>query len=160
MTTFDNPYGSSRHADPSIRVREGAPMASPIAVYDYDRYSQLAGPLTEPDAGRPYSVRYRSLLAQEPHRIRAGLLLCAAPVFSAILLVWLLQPDHWVHRQYVSRWENAADTAMLVAIGLIEVFRLFTVVSNAHATLVARDPVPVVPENGTKVAFLTSFVPG
>ncbi|NEE36209.1 glycosyltransferase, partial [Streptomyces sp. SID7982] len=32
--------------------------------------------------------------------------------------------------------------------------------SNAHATLVARDPVPVVPESGTRVAFLTSFVPG
>ncbi|OEV22240.1 hypothetical protein AN219_27110, partial [Streptomyces nanshensis] len=31
---------------------------------------------------------------------------------------------------------------------------------NAHATLVARDPVPVVPEAGTRVAFLTSFVPG
>ena len=34
------------------------------------------------------------------------------------------------------------------------------VLSNAHATLVARDPVPVVPETGTRVAFLTSFVPG
>ena len=32
--------------------------------------------------------------------------------------------------------------------------------SIAHATLVARDPVPVVPETGTRVAFLTTFVPG
>ncbi|MGP4004606.1 glycosyl transferase, partial [Streptomyces sp. 8N706] len=135
-------------------------MASQTQVYDYERYSQLAGPLTEPDPDRPYRVRYRSLLAQERHRIRAALLLAAAPVVSAVLLVWLLQPGHWVHREYVARWETAADAVMLVSIGLIEVFRLFTVVSNAHATLVARDPVPVVPENGTKVAFLTSFVPG
>ncbi|MER5974821.1 glycosyl transferase, partial [Streptomyces sp. NPDC002055] len=135
-------------------------MASHRQVYDYERYSRLAGPLTEPEPDRPYRVRYRSLLAQEPHRIRAALLLGAAPVLSAVLLVWLLQPEHWVHRTYVSGWETAADTTMLVSIGLIELFRLFTVVSNAHATLVARDPVPVVPEKGTKVAFLTSFVPG
>lgn len=128
--------------------------------YDYDRYSQLAGPLTDPPPNVPYRVRYRSLLAQEPHRVRAALLLAAAPTVSAILLFWLLQPEHWVHRSYVSGWETAADTVMLVSIGLIEVFRLFTVVSNAHATLVARDPIPVHAQPGTRVAFLTSFVPG
>nr|WP_232544365.1 glycosyltransferase family 2 protein [Streptomyces buecherae] len=143
----------------------GAPLArpteqTPAPRYDYDRYSQLAGPLTEPPADAPYRVRYRSLLAQEPHRVRAALLLAAAPTVSAILLVWLLRPEHWVHREYVSGWETAADTVMLVAIGLIEVFRLFTVVSNAHATLVARDPIPVHAAPGTRVAFLTSFVPG
>ncbi|MGP3980467.1 glycosyl transferase, partial [Streptomyces sp. KR80] len=127
-------------------------MASPSHVYDYDRYSQLAGPLTEPEPGRPYRVRYRGLLAQERHRRRAGLLLCTAPVVSAFLLVWLMQPKHWVHRPYASRWETVADLVMLVSIGLIELFRTLNVLSNAHATLVARDPIPVVPENGTKVA--------
>ncbi|MEU9793450.1 cellulose synthase catalytic subunit [Streptomyces sparsogenes] len=132
----------------------------PAGRYEYKRYSQLAGPLTQPPPGRPYRVRCRSLLAQEPHRVRAALLLCAAPVCSALLLLWLLQPQHWVHRDYVTAWETAADWTMLVSIALIEAFRLFTVVSNAHATLVARDPVPVVAEPGTRVAFLTSFVPG
>ncbi|GLV74710.1 glycosyl transferase [Streptomyces hygroscopicus subsp. hygroscopicus] len=137
-------------------------------MYEYKRYSELAGPLTEAPADRAtdrptdraYRVRYRSLLAQEPHRFRAALLLCAAPVCSALLLLWLLRPDHWVTRDYAPAWQTAADVAMLVSIGLIEGFRLFTVVSNAHATLMARDPVPVVPEPGTRVAFLTSFVPG
>ncbi|WP_102934132.1 glycosyltransferase family 2 protein [Streptomyces malaysiensis] len=129
-------------------------------VYEYRRYSELAGPLTSAPTGRPYRVRCRSLLAQEPHRFRAALLLCAAPVCSALLLLWLLHPGHWVERDYAPWWQRAADVAMLVSIALIEGFRLFTVVSNAHATLVARDPVPVVPEPGTRVAFLTSFVPG
>ncbi|GHJ29446.1 glycosyl transferase [Streptomyces hygroscopicus subsp. sporocinereus] len=133
-------------------------------MYEYKRYSELAGPLTAAPADRvtdrPYRVRYRSLLAQEPHRFRAALLLCAAPVCSALLLLWLLRPDHWVTRDYAPAWQTAADVAMLVSIGLIEGFRLFTVVSNAHATLMARDPVPVVPEPGSRVAFLTSFVPG
>lgn len=53
----------------------------------------------------------------------------------------------------------ALDIVMLVSIGLIEFFRCMNVLSNAHATLVARDPVPVVPETGTRVAFLTSSCP-
>ncbi|WP_301127561.1 glycosyltransferase family 2 protein [Streptomyces cacaoi] len=130
--------------------------------YDYEHYSRLAGPLTQPEPGKPYRVRYRSLLADEPHRIRAGFLLCLAPVLSAGLLIWLMQPQHWTQRDdgEVSDLVLKLDIVMLVAIGLIELFRTLNVISNAHATLVARDPVPVVPEAGTRVAFLTSFVPG
>ncbi|MEU8525056.1 cellulose synthase catalytic subunit [Streptomyces sp. NPDC048629] len=130
--------------------------------YDYEHYSRLAGPLTEPDPAKPYTVRYRSLLAQEPHRLRAGLLLAAAPLVSLCLFAWLMQPRHWTERD--PNLDNdllrALDVVMLVSIGLIELFRTVNVLSNAHATLVARDPVPVVPEPGTRVAFLTSFVPG
>lgn len=168
QTTPDDAPTSTRPTAAPVPAPTAAPSTAPSpgtadkqpTRYDYDRYSQLAGPLTDPPAGEPYRVRYRSLLAQEPHRVRAALLLAAAPAVSALLLVWLLRPEHWVHRTYVSRWVTTADAVMLVSIGLIEVFRLFTVVSNAHATLVARDPVPVRAAAGTKVAFLTSFVPG
>ncbi|MFI1797106.1 glycosyltransferase family 2 protein [Streptomyces sp. NPDC020379] len=128
--------------------------------FDYEHYSRLAGPLTEPEPGRPYRVRYRSLLADETHRVLGALLLGAAPVVSLGLLLWLMQPAHWTHRDHSTPLMRSLDTVMLVSIGLIELFRTLNVVSNAHATLVARDPVPVVPESGTKVAFLTSFVPG
>jgi hypothetical protein len=137
------------------RLRKSLPK------YDYEHYSRLAGPLTQPEPGRPYTVRYRSLLAQEPHRIRAALMLCAAPLLSVVLLVWLLRPAHWTERDHPAHgFLPALDTVMLVSIGLIEFFRCLNVLSNAHATLVARDPVPVVPQTGTRVAFLTSFVPG
>ncbi|MGW8884392.1 glycosyltransferase family 2 protein [Streptomyces sp. NPDC055749] len=130
--------------------------------YDYEHYSRLAGPLTQPESDRPYTVRYRSLLSQEPHRFRAALLLGAAPLVSLGLFAWLMQPGHWTERD--PNLENDTllilDIVMLVSIGLIELFRTMNVLSNAHATLVARDPIPVVPETGTKVAFLTSFVPG
>ncbi|MFE4794497.1 glycosyltransferase family 2 protein [Streptomyces sp. NPDC056708] len=130
--------------------------------YDYEHYSRLAGPLTHPDPGRPYRVQYRSLISQEPHRIRAALLLGAAPLVSLGLFVWLMQPDHWTRRDPNPKNDTllVLDVVMLVSIGLIELFRTLNVLSNAHATLVARDPVPVVPETGTRVAFLTSFVPG
>ncbi|MFE3230332.1 hypothetical protein ACFXKA_42795, partial [Nocardia sp. NPDC059228] len=133
-----------------------------LPKYDYEHYSRLAGPLTQPDPNKPYKVQYRSLLSQEPHRIRAALLLGAAPLLSLGLFAWLMQPQHWTERDPNLKNDTllVLDIVMLVSIGLIELFRTMNVLSNAHATLVARDPVPVVPASGTRVAFLTSFVPG
>ncbi|MFJ5263860.1 glycosyltransferase family 2 protein [Streptomyces sp. NPDC088387] len=127
--------------------------------YDYDTHSRLAGPLTEPSR-RAYQVRYTSLLAQEPHRIRAILLMTLAPVLTGILLVYLVWPSHWVEREGGDRWLVWLDVLMLISIGLIELFMVVNVASVAHATLVARDPVPVFPQPGTRVAFLTTYVPG
>ncbi|MGW1812773.1 glycosyltransferase family 2 protein [Streptomyces sp. NPDC002125] len=166
------PSGDRQHNDPSRTVqlrippqpRAGRPKRQTKAPprYDYEHHSRLAGPLTQPDPGRPYTVRYRSLLSQETHRVRAALLLGAAPLVSLGLFVWLMQPEHWTERD--PNLDNDTllilDIVMLVSIGLIELFRTMNVLSNAHATLVARDPVPVIPESGTRVAFLTSFVPG
>ncbi|MEU2870046.1 cellulose synthase catalytic subunit [Streptomyces olivoreticuli] len=147
---------------PGDRTAVRSPVRPPGARprFDYEHYSRLAGPLTEPEPGRPYRVRYRSLLADETHRVLGALLLGAAPFVSLGLLLWLMQPAHWTHRDHSTPLMRHLDTVMLVSIGLIELFRTLNVTSNAHATLVARDPVPVVPETGTKVAFLTSFVPG
>uniref|UniRef100_UPI000A7B14E8 glycosyltransferase family 2 protein n=1 Tax=Peterkaempfera griseoplana TaxID=66896 RepID=UPI000A7B14E8 len=136
------------------------PAARPPG-YDYARYSRLAGPLTEPGLRRPYQVQYRSLLRLERHRVRAALLLTCAPLLEAALLVWLLLPWHWPHRPGEQQlWLLAGDKAMISIVAAIEVFRLINVVSNSHATLVARDPVPVTPQCGTRVAFLTTCVPG
>ncbi|BBC32903.1 Glycosyl transferase [Streptomyces graminofaciens] len=127
--------------------------------YDYDSHSVLAGPLTEPP-GSAYQVRYIRLLSREPHRIRAVLLMTLAPVLTGLLLVYLVWPTHWVSREGADSWLVGLDVTMLIAIGLIELFMVVNVASIAHATMVARDPVPVVPEPGTRVAFLTTYVPG
>ncbi|MFE4669579.1 glycosyltransferase family 2 protein [Streptomyces sp. NPDC056716] len=127
--------------------------------YDYHTHSRLAGPLTEPP-GDAYQVRYTSLLAREPHRIRAVLLMVLAPLVTGLLLVYLVWPSHWVEREGGERWLVRLDATMLISIGLIGLFMVVNVASVAHATLVARDPVPVVPEPGTRVAFLTTYVPG
>ncbi|MEV8308062.1 cellulose synthase catalytic subunit [Streptomyces flavidovirens] len=127
--------------------------------YDYETHSRLAGPLTEPGT-TAYRVQYRSLMAQEPHRIRAVLLMTLAPLLSALLLVYLVWPTHWTEREGGDRWLVHLDRVMLASIGMIMFFMLVNVVSIAHATMVARDPVPVTPEPGTRVAFLTTYVPG
>ncbi|WP_329243558.1 glycosyltransferase family 2 protein [Streptomyces canus] len=164
------PTGARQNFDPSDTTQLRLPshrtgtlrrIKKTLPKYDYEHYSRLAGPLTQPDPGQPYKVQYRSLISQEPHRIRVALMLAAAPLLSLVLLAWLLQPEHWTERDYPAfSWLPALDIVMLVSIGLIEFFRCMNVLSNAHATLVARDPIPVVPETGTRVAFLTSFVPG
>ncbi|MFD7966507.1 glycosyltransferase family 2 protein [Streptomyces zaomyceticus] len=127
--------------------------------YDYDSYSRLAGPLTEPDPVA-YRVRYRSLLSKEPHRVRAVLLMCLAPILSALLLAYLVWPGHRTVREGGDPLLVHLDTVMLVSIGLICFFILVNVISIAHATMVARDPIPVYAEKGTRVAFLTTYVPG
>ncbi|WP_405916069.1 glycosyltransferase family 2 protein [Streptomyces sp. NBC_00728] len=127
--------------------------------YDYDTCSRLAGPLTQP-SGTGYRVQYTQLLSREPHRIRAILLMTLAPVVTGALLVYLVWPTHWVDREGAESWLIALDTTMLVSIGLIEFFMVVNVMSIAHAAMAARDPVPVVPEQGTRVAFLTTYVPG
>ncbi|MFF3750997.1 glycosyltransferase family 2 protein [Streptomyces sp. NPDC002018] len=128
--------------------------------YDYETFSCLAGPLTEPDRSGVYRVGYHSLLAREPHRIRAVLLMTLAPVLSGVLLVYLVWPTHRTEREGGDHWLVVFDAVMLGAIGLISLFMLVNVVSVAHATLVARDPIPVPAEAGTRVAFLTTYVPG
>ncbi|MET9730087.1 cellulose synthase catalytic subunit [Streptomyces sp. NPDC006458] len=128
--------------------------------YDYDTHSRLAGPLTETGRGTAYQVRYTSLLSREPHRIRAVALMSLAPLVTGILLIYLVWPTHWVEREGGEPWMIRLDVVMLIAIALIELFMVVNVASVAHATLVARDPVPVVPEDGTRVAFLTTYVPG
>ncbi|NBE50704.1 glycosyltransferase family 2 protein [Streptomyces boluensis] len=129
--------------------------------YDYDTHSTLAGPLTEPAGGHGgYRVQYTKLLSGEPHRIRAVLLMILAPVLTGLLMVYLVWPTHWTQREGGERWLVWLDVTMLLAIGAIELFMLINVISIAHATLVARDPVPVRPEPGTRVAFLTTYVPG
>ncbi|MFF4098327.1 glycosyltransferase family 2 protein [Streptomyces sp. NPDC001903] len=133
--------------------------------FDYETHSRLAGPFAEPDrtaTAGVYRVGYRSLLAREElrTRIRAVLLMALAPVAAAGLLLYLVWPTHRTVREGGDRRLVALDAVMLCSIALIMLFMLVNVLSVAHATMVARDPVPVPPEPGTKVAFLTTYVPG
>ncbi|MFE6865466.1 glycosyltransferase family 2 protein [Kitasatospora sp. NPDC057692] len=152
----------AKGTEPSAPAATPDPIAVPEAPYDYAYFSRLAGRAVEdPAPDEPYRVQYRSLLRREPHRIRAALLLLAAPLVEGVLLVWLLQPGHWpVRPGETDTWLLVGDKVMIGIIAVVEAFRLVNVVSNVHATLAARDPVPVTPERGTRVAFLTTLVPG
>ncbi|RLU81619.1 glycosyl transferase, partial [Streptomyces griseocarneus] len=107
--------------------------------YDYGRFSVLAGELGGVPVGG-YRVGFRRLWGCGGGWW-LGWLVGGAPLFGLGLLVWLLWPVHWVVR---GGWLGWVDGLMLVCVGLVEVFRVVNVVSVAHASWVARDPVPVV----------------
>ncbi|WP_372504601.1 glycosyltransferase family 2 protein [Streptomyces telluris] len=137
-----------------------SPLTDPgtSGTYDYDGFSRLAGAMEEPPPLGTYRVGFRRMPGREGVvSVWVGLLVALAPLMAAGVLVWLMWPGHWVVR---GGWPAVGDVAMLASMGLVEVFRVVNVVSVAHASCAARDPVPVRAQPGARVAFCTSFVPG
>lgn len=121
----------------------------PAEGHDHD-----SGP-TEP-LTTGYRVRYR-----RPARTGAAvLLLPVLPAVTGLLLLHVLWPTHWTQGGSGRRWLVLADSLTLVSVGLFELFLLANVAAVAYALSVARDPVPVAPGPGTRLALLTTCVPG
>ncbi|WP_307834738.1 glycosyltransferase family 2 protein [Paractinoplanes lichenicola] len=128
----------------------------PAPRYDYDAYSGLAGPAVPPP-DEPGPIAMRRLTGRRPLGNIAITLFAFA--FEATFVTWLLSsvtvPDRALHPTL-----HAATWFMIVATLLIEVFRLVNVVTLCLATIWARDPEPLAPDPGLRVAFLTTIVPG
>lgn len=136
--------------DPYVRT-----SVMPDAAYPYREFSELAGPFTEPLAD--HRVQYRPMLARV-RRLRGFGLVTLALLCETVFLVWLLLPSHYPTND--GSWQYWLSMTMVASVGLVEGLRLLNVGTLALATLNARDPLPVPPEPGTRVAFLTSLVPG
>ena len=132
----------------------GVPTVSESS-YDYDRASHYAGVAEQaPDKG--YRVEYRRLPRWRPVRTTA-LALCM-PLLAVGFLVWLLLPSHWPNNLH-SPFLTVVSFSMLGSIAILEVIRIINIATLCLATVLARDPIPVVPERGTRVAFVTTIVP-
>ncbi len=136
------------------KLDEPAAPADVAIRYDYERYSTLAGEFEEPMQGPV--VRYRRPVGARPRRQLAGTVLVM--LIQTGFLVWLFSPSHLPH---LSRHPliAAASIVMVGSIYLIELFRFINVSSLCIASTLARDPVPLPAEHGTRVAFLTTIVP-
>jgi cellulose synthase/poly-beta-1,6-N-acetylglucosamine synthase-like glycosyltransferase len=135
-----------------------APPSEPAAGrYDYARFSQLSGQVTDPPDDASPRIRYRRLPNTRPLRSIFGALTVIATQMA--LFVWILLPRHWplVGEDLVLR---VSALVMLCSIYAIEAFRLVNVSTLGLATALARDPVPIRAEPGSRVAFLTTIVPG
>jgi len=129
-------------------------VSEPDPGYLYSEFSELAGPLQ--DAGENYQVAFKSVTTGGT-RVRAYLLVGAALLFEAFFLGWLLKPSHYP--QGDGTWQFWMAVTMVVSIGIIESMRLLNVSTLAFATLNARDPIPVKPARGLRIAFVTTIVP-
>ncbi|HSZ30432.1 MAG TPA: hypothetical protein VK784_11850, partial [Pseudonocardiaceae bacterium] len=80
--------------------------------------------------------------------------------FGIFFFVWLVaDSDHYPDGQ--SHWAlTTLHFLPVVSIIAIELFRLVNVATLCISTVLARDPLPVEPQPGTRVAFLTTIVPG
>lgn len=127
------------------------------ATPDYARFSRLAGPLQAAPAG-PYRVQYRNLVRKRGGLASSVLIVVADVVFAVVFFTWLLSPEHLPQGERPG-WEQVATWSAAASILLIELFKITNVLTLCLSSLVARDPVPVAPEPGTRVAFLTTIVP-
>lgn len=131
----------------------------PSEGHDHDSCGRHGGALAEPPAAG-YRVRYRGLPRTRRRRIGAVLLMPLVPAVTGLLLLYVLWPTHWTQGGGGRRWLVLADSLTLVSVGLVELFLLANVAAVAYALSVARDPVPVTPEPGRVLAFLTTYTPG
>jgi hypothetical protein len=138
-----------------------APLASVSGpaegCYDYARFSQLTGQVTDPPRDAPAKVRYKRLPNTRPLRGILGATIVMAT--QTAFFVWILLPQHW---PLASKHPVLGISAlvMLSSIYAIEWFRLVNVSTLCLATALARDPVPIRAEPGSRVAFITTIVPG
>ena len=124
-------------------------------------FSEMAGPVTDPPTDEPYRVRYRGVhMSDGARRYLGSLVVVILNVAVEIgFVVWLLHPDH--HPEVDNGgFALAANAFVIASIALVEGLRLVNVVSLSLASILACDPIPVRPDAGLRVAFLTTIVPG
>jgi cellulose synthase/poly-beta-1,6-N-acetylglucosamine synthase-like glycosyltransferase len=112
--------------------------------------------LTEPSDAANYRVRFKRLGEWRP--VRTWLLVVAALIFISGFFGWLMLPSHWHDGAYHGLL-HVASLVMVINTGIIGVITLISLWILCRASLLARDPVPVRPKAGTRVAFLTTIVP-
>lgn len=123
--------------------------------YDYEAHSRIAGPLQDaPETD--YTVRFKGVM--KPRDAFKALVFVVLNLGIEItFLIWLFLGGHISVTD--SQAMNVATIVIVACIAIIELFRLINVFTLCLATLLARDPIPVQPESGLRVAFTTTIVP-
>jgi cellulose synthase/poly-beta-1,6-N-acetylglucosamine synthase-like glycosyltransferase len=124
-------------------------------------FSTLAGCAVRAKASDgQYRVRFRAIKARNGRLrfIRSIGLAVVNLTIETLFFCWLLQPGH-LPASGATGWTTAADLFVIISIAVVELLRLINVVSLSLASVVARDPVPVRPQNNLVLAFVTTIVP-
>lgn len=157
------------------RITEGhgtAPHATAFPVTDFPsgpayrpprltpdecaRFATLAGPAEAAPRG-PYSVRFRRERDAQP--VAAFLLAAAVFVAEVAFVAWLvLWVEHYPDASGPPL-ETAAEIFMVLAVVALAVFQMVNITTLCLSTSLARHPIPVPPDPGLRVAFLTTLVP-
>ena len=161
-TTVDADLKIDSRSEPA-QVSDGQEQLnghSAVGIPNYAAFSHLAGSCAYLPKWAEYRVQYRSLFRSHRRRLLAAVVIVADLSFGIFFCVWLIgSSDHYPDSQ--DHWTlTTLHLLPVVFIIIIELFRLANIATLCISTALARDPIPVEPEPGTRVAFLTTIVPG
>jgi cellulose synthase/poly-beta-1,6-N-acetylglucosamine synthase-like glycosyltransferase len=130
-----------------------------VAVtFDYASFSTLSGPLGRPADDVPHRVAYRRVLAgRELWRVLP--LLVGTLCLSSLFFVWLVLPRHYPGGEFLPRRVRIGNAIMFWLIVTTEGIRLVNSITLCWSAFIMRNPVPVTPPDGGRVAFTTTIVP-
>jgi cellulose synthase/poly-beta-1,6-N-acetylglucosamine synthase-like glycosyltransferase len=125
---------------------------------NYRRASEIAGPLTDPHREKStVRFRYVTSVAEQAFII---LFVLAGFVFSLRFLAILLHPKHNpMHLDHANLAGLIAAWCAYLLLILLEALRWVQSSTLGLFALSMRDPVPMVPEPGLRIAVLTTIVP-
>ncbi len=86
-------------------------------------------------------------------------LLIATVGLSSLFFVWLVQPDHFPQSRYLPAPVRIGNAVMFWMIVVSEGIRLLNSITLCWAAYIMRNPVPVRPPAGLRIAFTTTIVP-
>ncbi|WP_239405797.1 glycosyltransferase family 2 protein [Frankia sp. Cj3] len=127
-------------------------------AYDYISFSSLAGPLTLPATSGRYRVAYRRVMVGRELWMVLPLLVATVGL-SSLFFVWLIQPDHFPRGAYLPAPVRLGNAVMFLLIVISEGIRLLNSITLCWSAFIMRDPVPVRPADGLRIAFTTTIVP-
>ncbi|MGW4567232.1 glycosyltransferase family 2 protein [Streptomyces sp. NPDC004561] len=137
---------------PGTKDREEAQTA-------YRRCAWITGPLSPPPGG-PVEVRFRSVLTPAQRTVLTALAALAA-LSGAALVGWLLLPRHvpGPGAAGAGDWRLALARLAFCVVVTIEVIKAVQVFAVWTFAWHAKDPLPLTPPAGLRVAMLTTIVP-
>lgn len=125
-------------------------------------FSTLAGPFQKLTKKTTYNVQFKSISSYDNifFRIWSRVVALLAILFVIMFTLVLFQPDNWIIVQMPDSPIFIANAIMLGCLIVLQIFIIIGTLSSTSATLLARNPLPVRPARGLRVAFVTTRAPG
>ncbi|GAA2365419.1 glycosyltransferase family 2 protein [Dactylosporangium salmoneum] len=130
-------------------------------VRAYEACNEITGPLTRPAlAHRPVAFRK---VGGAWRRVMLSLLIAANFLTGLVFVGWLLLPEHIPGARALSAdpgdWHVIVARVAFCFVVLVEAVRMLQNFAVWVFAWQARDPVPMLPEPGLRIAMLTTIVP-